>query len=180
MKAILLLAGMLALSGIPSNAGTHIFVNFGSGGYHGNYFAANGSRCGYSAGFYSPYRSCGYVGYPGYYNGGYGYYGGYVSSYYPVVSYDPVVYAPSYVQPTGPVSAQASPSAPTAQSPVNVPAPSTAQAVPPPAQTPLPFGVLDVNGFVHSPYSDAIFKVPGVRNAQMVYDPVTGKPFLVR
>ena len=183
MKHLLLLAGMLSLAGIPCHAGTQVFVNFGGGGYHGSYYSGGGSRCAYTAGGVSPYRSCSYVGYPGNYCGGYGYYGGYIGGYYPIVSYDTVAYAPAYVQPAiayiqPPTQAPVltSPS----QAPVSTPAPSTAQASAPPVPAQLPFGVLDVNGFVHSPYSDAIFKVPGVRNAQMVYDPVTGKPFLVR
>jgi hypothetical protein len=177
MKAVLLLAGMLTLAGLPAQAGTHIYVNLGGGGYHGNYFASTGSRCAYSAGCFSPYRSCGYVGYPGYYYGGYGYsYGSYVSAY--PVSYDTVAYAPTYVQPVAPTQAPPPVSAPPA--PIETPAPSPTAAVQPAIPAQLPFGILDVNGFVHSPYSDAIFKVPGVRNAQMVYDPVTGKPFLVR
>jgi len=167
MKRILLLIGMLALAGFPAHAGANVFVSFGGGGahFHGGSFAASGIRCGYSAGCY-PFRSRGFVGYPGYGYGGYGYYGGYDSSYYPE-SYSDMSYAP--VQPAPPEIAPS-------------PAPPATATTPAPAAPPVQmlFGILDVNGFVHSPYSDATFKVPNVRNAQMVYDPVTGKPFLVR
>jgi hypothetical protein len=63
-----------------------------------------------------------------------------------------------------------------------LPPPSSPAPVPsaPAAAAPLPTGVLDANGYVHSPYSNAIFKVPNLSNGQKVYDPSTGQPFRVR
>jgi len=183
MKGILLLVGVLALAVSSADAGTNVSINFGGGGYHyaGTSFCATGTpRCAYSAGCIGAYPACGFVGYPyayAGYGGGYGYYyGAYSPAYYPA-SYDTAVYTTSYVQP---VPAQPPPAqAPAPQSaPAAAPATAAPAPAPPPAQ--MAFGILDVNGFVHSPYSDAIFKVPGVRNAQVVYDPMTGKPFLVR
>ena len=183
MKAILLWAGVLALTGFPVQAGTNISVYIGGGGYHGGYgyIGTSGGRCSYYTGY--PYRSCGYVGFPGYGYGAYGYvYSGYVPAYYPSI-YSDVVYTSPSVLPAQPVMASAPPPAPApapAAQTTAAPAPASTAPATPPAPAPLPFGILDVNGFIHSPYSDAVFKVPNVRNAQMVYDPVTGKPFLVR
>jgi len=169
---------VLALAGLPARAGTNISINFGGGNcrFYGNSFAAAGPHCGYSTYGFTPYRACGYVGYPGCSYAGYGYsYGAYAPVYY-TGGYTTV----AYVQPAPPIQAPVQAPAPTpAPAPQPVAAPTPAPA-PAPAPEKLPFGILDVNGFVHSPYSDAIFKVPDVRNAQMVYDPVTGKPFLVR
>lgn len=173
MKGILLIAGVLALAVSPVRAGVHVSVNIGGGGYHcwgGNY----SRNCGYSAGCYRPYnwnRSCGY-------NYGWGWGGGYAVAYpyyyYPTSYYDNYTSYPPYQSnpypyypPLPPQTANPAPPAP--------PAPVLSQP-----QEPLGSGVLDVNGFVHSPYSAAIFKVPDVHNGQLVYDPVTGKPFLVR
>jgi len=183
MKGILLLVGVLAFAVSSAEAGTNISINFGGGGYHyaGTSFCATGTpRCTYSAGCIGAYPTCGFAGaYPCYGYGGYGYYyGAYSPAYYPV-SYDSAVYTTSYVQPVPAPQPAAPPPAPAPQA---APATPTPAAAPPPAPAPaqMAFGILDVNGFVHSPYSDAIFKVPGVRNAQVVYDPMTGKPFLVR
>jgi len=182
------MVGMLALAVIPASAGVHVSFSGGSvhggftvgggsygghgygGGYHGGFYASSGGgRCSYTPNCYGNGYRCGY-NYPCYNNyAWYGYYGGYIPAIYTGYSYS------SYVEPI-PVPVPESVPPPQAVAPAPAPAPTT----PAPAPAPLEFGILDVNGFVHSPYSDAIFKVPGVRNAQMVYDPVTGKPFLVR
>jgi len=171
MKSLLSLLGMVMLAVLPANAGVHGFVSFGGGSFHGTFSTggfSNGGRCGYSASCYGSYRPCGYS-YPCY--GGYGYYYGGYAPYIYTTGYD-VSYAPTYEAiPVPAPQPQPQPPAPAA----TTPAPAST-----PAPAPMEFGILDVNGFIHSPYSDAVFKVPGVRNAQMVYDPVTGKPFLVR
>jgi len=164
--------GMVTLAVLPANAGVHIGFSGGSfhgsvnigGGFRGGSFSnTGGRRCGYSP--YCNRFRCGY-NFPFY--GGYGFYGGYLPS-----VYDSYAYGPGDDSAMGPVPESVPPPQAIAPAPTTPP-------VAPPAPSPLEFGILDVNGFVHSPYSDAVFKVPGVRNAQMVYDPVTGKPFLVR
>jgi hypothetical protein len=177
MKGILLIVGVLALACFPARAAVHISASFGGGSFHyssgswgghssGFWGGTSGGRYCYNAGCY-PYR-CGYIGSCGY-GWGYGLYGYYGGSYYPSDYYYPAnynpypqAYIPPYVEPQVPI-----------------PPPSYVPPAAPANQGPLLTGFLDVNGFVHSPYSDSVFKVPGVRNAQMVYDPVTGKPFLV-
>ena len=179
MKALLLVAVTLALAVSSAHAGVSVSINLGGGGFHGGYFSGGGGRCGYTANCFRPYRSCAYFGYPAYSYPGYGYSYGAYSPYYYSGDDDVASYYPTYALPPAPAPAPISEPAP-------APAPQT-QAVTPapvappaPAPAPMEFGILDVNGYVHSPYSDALLKIPGVRNAQMVYDPVTGKPFLVR
>jgi len=146
-----LAAAGCALLGLPCAAAPHGAVGFSAVG-------SSGYR-GYPLRYARPYYGAYYSGYGDYYSSG--------VIYAPPLDVGVSFYPPGEVPPPAPASSTPAPAA--------TPAP-----VAPPASAPLPTGVLDVNGYVHSPFSNATVLVPNVKSGQLIYDPTTGQPFRVR
>ena len=177
MKHLIYLLALIATASLPGQAGSvsvsgsvTVSAHTGGAGTHGSYgspHATSGGAQGCTSVSYGPYSRCIYpYSYP-YVSYGYG--PTYVAAYQGV--YAPPIYSSegadgSVYVPAPPPSATYAPAPPT--------------AVAPQSSGSVPMGYLDTNGYVHSPYTASIFKVPNVTNGQAVHDPATGQLFRVR